>query len=153
MLDLATRNRRTAIRRELAEIKRAEKSARPARPKAERKVVGHVNLKADRASTKEPLYLAYVRRLPCAVGPVGCVGPVEAAHVRFGRPGEPPTGLQRKPPDCRAVPLCSGHHRTNPDAQHAGSERRFWERRGIDPHALADAHYATYRAEGAKANG
>jgi hypothetical protein len=91
-------------------------------------------------------YLAWLRRQPCAVRGahgLGCSGPVQAAHIRTPRPGEPPTGLQRKPNDDRATPLCAGHHAQ----QHGMSEMRFWSRFGIDPHALADRLYATFKGE------
>jgi hypothetical protein len=114
---------------------RERKTAKAARP---------VSPKANRGRVRDPGFLAYVRRLPCAVGPIGCAGGIEAAHIRYSLPGEPLTGMQRKPDDCRAVPLCAGHHRTNPDAQHAGSERAFWAKRGIDPHAIAASRYAQY---------
>ena len=114
---------------------RERKSAKATRP---------VSPKQNRGRVRDPSFLAYVRRLPCAVGPIGCSGGIEAAHIRYGLPGEPLTGMQRKPDDCRAVPLCAGHHRTNPDAQHAGNERRWWLDRGIDPHALAAMLYARY---------
>lgn len=100
-----------------------------------------------RVRIKEPAFLAFLRRQPCAVGPAGCSGPTEAAHVRYGRPGEPNAGLQRRPSDRNAVPLCVAHHREGPDAQHRTSERSWWAARGIDPHALADRFYAQFKGE------
>jgi len=122
-------------------VKRAErqaaKAARPAR------------VQPTAAGQRQPRvrdngFLAYTRRLPCAVGPVGCSGGIEAAHVRFGRPGAP-TGLGIKPDDRLAVPLCRGHHRDGPDAQHAGSERAWWAARGLDPFAIAARNFAAYQ--------
>ena len=120
------------VRKIKGKVRREAKAARP------------VNPKADRGRVRDPGFLVYVRRLPCSVGPIGCSGGIEAAHIRYSLPGEPLTGMQRKPDDSRCVPLCAGHHRTNPDAQHAGNERRWWLDRGIDPHALAATLYAQY---------
>lgn len=134
------------ILRRADEIKRAEKSARPARPKAERKVVGHVNLKADRGRVRDPGFLAFLRRQPCAVrGRNGhvCEGRIEAAHIRTHKPGEPPTGLQRKPSDRRATGLCSLAHRQ----QHETNEARWWASYGLDPFAVAETLFAAYQAE------
>jgi len=89
-------------------------------------------------------FLSYTRRLPCCVGPVGCSGGIEAAHIRYGRRGAP-TGLGIKPNDSDCVPLCRGHHRDGPDAQHAGSERAWWVKRGLDPFAIAAANFADYQ--------
>ena len=91
---------------------------------------------------REPAYLAFLRRQPCAVGPVGCSGPVEAAHVRAGS-----TGMQRKPDDAKSVPLCRGHHRDGPDAQHRSGEAVWWRRHGIDPFALAERLHAQFEAQ------
>lgn len=52
-------------------------------------------------------YLAWLRDQPCAVGPVGCSGPTEAAHVRRISEG---AGVGLKP-KWHAIPLCQGHHR------------------------------------------
>lgn len=132
-------SRKRALEAELRQIKRdIRKEAKKRRP---------VNQKADRGRVRDPGYLAFLRRQPCAVGPIGCDGPTEAAHIRFGLPGEPPTGLQRKPSDRRAAPLCAGHHRTGPDAQHAFGERAWWASRGIDPHQLAERLHAEYRSQ------
>lgn len=106
------------------------------------------NPKADRGRVRDPGFLAFLRRQPCAVGPVGCNGAIQACHVRYGRPGEPPTGLQRKPSDRRAVGMCRGHHLDNPDAQHRSGERAWWAARGIDPPVLADQLFAKYLSEG-----
>lgn len=118
---------------------RERKEAKKARPKSP---------KADRGRVRDNAFLAWVRRQPCAVGPVGCGGPTEAAHVRLSAPGEPMTGMQRKPNDARCVPLCQNHHRVGPDAQHAHGERQWWSARGIDPLQLAANYYARFQAEG-----
>jgi hypothetical protein len=127
---------------ELLKAHRRETKQPRAKPKAEK----HKN--AD-TRVKEPAYLAWLRRQPCAVGPDGCSGPVEAAHVRTAKRGDPPTGLGRKPDDCRATPLCRGHHRDGPDAQHKFNELRWWVGHGFDPHVVAEEHYARFLADGA----
>jgi len=118
-----------------ARERKAKKAQRPKSPKA------------DRGRVRDNGYLAFLRRQPCCVGPVGCRGVVQAAHVRYSRPGEPMTGMQRKPSDRNAVSLCEAHHLTGPDAQHSRGERQWWGARGIDPHALADRLYALYQQE------
>lgn len=118
----------------LAKHRKALKAARPAR------VIPTV--KGQRAPRKrDPGFLAYVRRQGCAVGPIGCDGPTQAAHIRTGLPGEPPTGLQRKPDDSRCTPLCAGHHRQ----QHAMQEMRFWAQFGKDPFTIAAYLYRQYQ--------
>jgi hypothetical protein len=125
------------VLRAAADIKRAaRKTAKAARPKRP---------KADRGRERDPGFLAFLRRQPCAVGPIGCGGAVEAAHVRFATPGAGPTGMQRKPDDKRAVPLCAMHHREGPLAQHRYNERRWWEAHRIDPLALANRLHEAYR--------
>lgn len=112
---------------------------RKARPKIESTAKGKC---APRV--RDPGFLAYLRRQPCAVGPLGCSGPTEAAHIRSHRPGEPPTGMGRKPDDCRATPLCRGHHRDGPDAQHDRNEMSWWIAHGFDPFVVAARHFAAY---------
>lgn len=125
-----------SILREADAIKRDErKASKQARPKSP---------KADRGRVRDPGFLAFLRRQSCAVGPDGCSGPVEAAHVRYSVPGEGSTGMQRKPSDTRAVPLCRVHHRDGPDAQHSTSERAWWAKHGIDPLALAARLFVIY---------
>lgn len=126
---------RAVLREARAIRQRKLRAAKKARPKSP---------KADRGRVRDNAYLAHVRRLPCCVGPEGCSGPVEAAHVRYSAPGEPMTGMQRKPSDSRAVPLCAAHHRTGPDAQHARGERQWWAARGIDPLALSARLYVEF---------
>lgn len=101
---------------------------------------------------RERGYLAFVRRLPCVAGLVEgachCHGPIHAAHVRFsiGRVVNP--GMGSKPDDRYALPLCSRHHLHD---QHRGSERAFYERLGVSPHALCDALHAAYEFNGSAA--
>lgn len=119
---------------------RERKEAKAARP---------TSPKADRGRVRDNGFLAFLRRQPCCVGPNGCSGPVEAAHVRFAVPGEGSTGMQRKPSDSRAVPLCVAHHREGPDAQHRSGERAWWTKHGIDALQLAASLYVQYLKGGA----
>ena len=60
---------------------------------------------------KDPAYLAKVASLPCCV----CgAHPVEVHHIRTG------CGMGQKAGDDQTLPLCPRHHRTGPDAFHAG---------------------------------
>lgn len=88
-------------------------------------------------------YLKWLRLRRCCV--CGRHPPVEAAHIRIGI-----TGMQRKPDDARALPLCAWCHREGPDAQHKGAELDFWNRFEIDPLALAAKLYAEYGGTGGK---
>src|SRR5262245_29562903 len=83
-------------------------------------------------------HLAYVRRQPCAV--CGTRFQVAAAHVRLASAKHnKATGMQQRPSDQWAVPLCAYHHRLGPVgiAQHKGSEAAFWKKAEIDPFELA----------------
>lgn len=75
-------------------------------------------------------YMAYVRRLPCAI----CVrlghvrnesanAPINSAH--HARTG---AGAARKNPDEWTIPLCPAHHQNSGDALHVMG-RKAWERR------------------------
>lgn len=123
-------------RRQISDIRRAARSREPKKPRSP---------KADRGRVMEPLYLAFLRRQRCAIaGRNGhrCEGAVQAAHIRAHKPGERPTGLQRKPDDRRATPLCAlAHHQQH----HAHvDEVRWWASYGLDPFEVADEHYARY---------
>lgn len=86
-------------------------------------------------------YLAQVRVCPCLhCGLDPCY---EAAHIRFasGSHGKA-SGMGKKPADRYALPLCPTHHRLARDCQHAGSERLFWSRLGINPLLVAERLYA-----------
>lgn len=77
-------------------------------------------------------HLALVRLLPCLYCGVEPCG--EAAHVRmasaaFGKS----SGLQKKPDDCWALPLCASDHRNAKHAQHNRNEQEFWDSLGINP--------------------
>lgn len=54
--------------------------------------------------------------------------------------------MGQKPHDRRTLPLCCGHHREGPKAQHAAGERAWWEARSIYPPALCADLSAAYDA-------
>lgn len=85
-------------------------------------------------------YLAMVRTLPC----LKCgMEPSEAAHVRFASAAfGKSSGLGKKPNDSATVPLCSGCHRLDRDAQHNRGEREFWAALNINPLLVAEKLYA-----------
>lgn len=85
-------------------------------------------------------YLAMVRTLPC----LRCGDePTEAAHVRFASAAfGAASGMQRKPPDRSALPLCAGCHRLDRDAQHKSGEREWWVVLGINPHLVCERLHA-----------
>jgi hypothetical protein len=88
---------------------------------------------------KLPQHLDFISYLPCI-----CCGDntsTEAAHVSMTdhRIAKRYRGLGEKSHDYFTVPMCGKHHRE----QHAaGDERRFWEKRKIDPVLTALALYA-----------
>ncbi len=89
---------------------------------------------------EDPKHLACLRQLPCAC----CLSNIEteAAHIRFGclEVGKPQTGMQTKPDDMYAVPLCGSCHR----AQHAAGDEESWWKNSVDrdPIRLALRLYA-----------
>ncbi len=89
-----------------------------------------------REPLRDPEYLEWLRRLPCAV--CGRRG-VHAAHLRSGsrRYGKPESGIAKKPDDDWTTPLCADDHLNDDAAQHRGNELAFWERHGLDPFAIA----------------
>lgn len=89
-------------------------------------------------------FLNFLRSRPCCI----CGLPAEAAHIRIGL-----TGMQTKPHDSRAVPLCVRHHREGPEAQHSMNEAVFWDKHRIDPFQLAARYYAEYGGDGGKSKG
>lgn len=90
-----------------------------------------------RGRQRSEKHLAFIRSLPCLVS--GSNFNVEAAHIRYSDAawGKINPGIQRKPDDCWTVPLSAAKHRLDPDSQHNGDEREFWERHGIDPLRIA----------------
>ncbi len=117
-----------------------------ARERKAAKAARRPNPKADRGRVRDNGYLAFLRRQACAVGPAGCGGPTDAAHIRSHRPGERPTGMGRKPDDRRATPLCRNHHTAGPDAQHNSNEMAWWAAHGLNPFDVADKLFAQYQA-------
>jgi hypothetical protein len=86
-------------------------------------------------------YLALVRQCPCLYCGVEPCG--EAAHVRlasaaFGKS----SGLQKKPDDCWALPLCASDHRNARHAQHKRGEAEFWQSLGINPLIVCERLFA-----------
>lgn len=94
-------------------------------------------------------FLAFVRTKPCA-NPSCRHVPAEAAHIRMGNIdiGKPSTGMQEKPDDRWAVPLCAWCHREAPNAQHKMNEGKFWKAVGVDPFQLAAKLYEEYGGTG-----
>ncbi|MFD1189705.1 hypothetical protein [Phenylobacterium conjunctum] len=147
-----------AERRELRDIDRRAKELR-AKKDAEKKAKAAAERKARAKALvrtpgqrqpreRDPGYLAFLRRLPCiasVVGVPGCGGATQAAHLRFSdaAKGRRNPGLASKPSDRHATPLCRDHHLGD---QHAGEERAFWNRLGVDPGDLSAALYAAYLA-------
>lgn len=89
---------------------------------------------------RDPDYLAMVRQCPC----LKCgMEPSEAAHVRYASASfGKASGLSKKPNDRHSVPLCSGCHRLDRDAQHSRGEKMFWAELGINPLIVAEKLYA-----------
>lgn len=99
----------------------------------------------------DPGFLRYVRRQPCCL--CGTRQGVEAAHIRMADRlrGYRSVGMQEKPHDRRAVPLCGFEHREAKDSQHAGNEGAFWKRHEVNPFIIAEAYFEDYRRENPKA--
>lgn len=112
----------------------ARQQATKARPKSP---------KADRGRERDNGFLAFLRRQPCVT--CGAHAPNDAAHLRMAcrEIGKPSTGMQVKPSDRFAVPLCRTCHTT----QHSGAESRFWSERGLNPFDIAARLFAQYRGE------
>lgn len=91
---------------------------------------------AKRKRVTDDSHLRWLRTLPSVIDGKR---PVEAAHIRFADPayGKRETGKGEKPDDRWALPLSPELHRE----QHAGNERLFWAKYGIDPCKVAGALY------------
>lgn len=128
-----------AILRKAAEIKRAKNRETRMKIAAARKPGG----KVSRGRERDNGFLAFLRRQPCVT--CGAAAPNDAAHLRMAcrEIGKPSTGMQVKPSDRFAVPLCRTCHTT----QHSGSEARFWSERGLNPFDIAARLFAQYRGE------
>jgi hypothetical protein len=100
------------------------------------------SLRQRRPRRESAKHLEFIRTLPCVL--TGTNFMVEAAHIRYedARVGKRATGMGEKPSDIWTIPLSAGKHRTDQDAQHAGAEREFWQRHGIDPCVIALALWA-----------
>lgn len=135
MMDQARRQRLQAAQAEVRELLKPEREAakiKAAQGRKDRaKAITRTAPEQRQPRLREPLYLAFIRRLPCAVADPDCAGPIEAAHLRFSeaRFGRVNSGMQAKPDDRWTVPLCRHHHQHD---QHKRNERVFWESRGID---------------------
>lgn len=148
-LSFDKRERLSALRREMAEIldpmNREAKAKRKAYRAAMVKRVGKREQGQRQPRERDPGFLAFLRRQPCAVAHLGgCSGPIEAAHIRYSdaSKGRNP-GMQAKNHDRNANPLCRHHHQHD---QHRRSERAFWEAAGLDAYDNAARLYAEYTA-------
>lgn len=143
-------------RRRLAELRRAVKAIEA--PERERKKIQRAKARAKREKAlsrssgqrqpreRDPGFLAFLRRQPCAVRHMGgCAGAVQAAHIRFSdsRQGRGNPGLGTKNHDRFCTALCEAHHIRD---QHAGAERAFWERAGLNAYDVAARLYEQYRS-------
>lgn len=139
----------TLTRRERDELHAAQLKVRQfkARERKDAKAKRPKSPKADRGRVRDNGYLAWLRRQPCVIGArvrtFACEGPIEACHIRMHKPGERPTGMQRKPDDARATPMCRLHHRL----QHSMNEREFWANARLDPFDTAAALYIRYQSK------
>lgn len=136
---------------QVRELERPEREARKiaaaqARRRREKALDGWKEQRQPREH--DPGFLAFLRSLPCIAGLMedgGCSGAVQAAHTRFSDATHDRrnSGMQAKPSDRHATPLCAGHHLHD---QHTGSEIKFWARLGIDPGDLSAALHRAYQA-------
>jgi len=86
-------------------------------------------------------YLRLVRECPCLMCGLDPCG--EAAHVRFASAAYgKASGLQKKPEDKWALPVCGDDHRVARHAQHQRNEQEFWASLGINPLLTATRLYA-----------
>jgi len=94
---------------------------------------------------RSPDYLAWIRMRPCAVCSKvsGGATMIEAAHTNVMGP----RGLGQKTTDFSAIPLCSGHHRENPDSYHRLGERWFAQVHQIRLPGLVQALNSHYRRQ------
>lgn len=148
-LDADKRARIAAAKAEIATIldpvKAKERKERRARDREARKRVGKRVEGQRQPRERDPGFLAFLRRQPCAAGHLGgCEGPIEAAHIRLSsaKHGVKNAGMQAKPSDKFATGLCRHHHQYD---QHRGSEAAFWGRVGLDPFDHAARLFAEYQ--------
>jgi len=90
-----------------------------------------------RPRVEDGRHLKAIRQLPCCI--CGTYQAIEAAHIRMASRahGKDSPGSGEKPSDRWAIPLCAGHHRLLPDAQHNIGEEAFWSKHRTDPFLLA----------------
>lgn len=92
-------------------------------------------------SYEDDAYLASVRALPCLYCGVEPCG--EAAHIRYASAAfGKSSGLQKKPADRWALPLCRDDHLNARHAQHKQNEEAFWLALGINPLLICERLYA-----------
>lgn len=146
------RARKAQLEREIAEIMDPENKAAKERRRQERaasiKRVGKRAPGQRQPREHDAGYLAFLRRLPCIAGVMGrddCAGATQAAHLRFSDAarGRVNPGMQSRPSDRFATPICEHHHLRD---QHARQEQAFWNSLGVDPGDLSAALYAAYLA-------
>lgn len=150
-LSAEQRARLEAARAEIAiimdPIKSAQRKERRQRDREMRQRVGKRAAGQRQPRERDPGFLAFLRRLPCAAGLMGrsgCCGPVQAAHVRYSAAGKGRNpGMGSKNHDRHANPLCEAHHLHD---QHTRSEVAFWADLGVDAYDLSAALYAAYQA-------
>ena len=80
-------------------------------------------------------FLRKIRQCACVI----CGMQAEAAHVRMSSAAH---GKSNGRDDKWVVPLCPGHHRLNPDAQHNSGEAAWWSRQEMDPLDIAQRLWA-----------
>lgn len=150
--DTEHRKKLAELRHEIRLIEKPAKDVDRKKARQERrervKAIGKPATGQRQPRERDAGFLAWVRRLPCMAGAIegGCEGSVQAAHLRFSdaAKGRINSGLQSKPSDKWATPLCASHHLHD---QHSAAERAFWERLGVDPGDLCMALYAAYLAD------
>lgn len=101
---------------------------------------------------KDPGFLIFLRTKPCCV--CGALAPSQAAHIRMACAaiGKEPAGMQQKPDDKYAVPLCGPILGSSDPADigchalqhHEGDEERFWIKVGKLPFQIAESYYLQY---------
>ena len=88
------------------------------------------NSRSKREQRKFPNYLNKIRDCPCII----CGGQAECAHLRMSSSEYDKVNGRD---DKWCTPLCAGHHRLYPDAQHNMGEWKFWALHKIDPLPIA----------------
>ena len=98
---------------------------------------GRLKVKGKRRfkASADPVYLDWVRSLPCLLAGVGCVDTVQPHHVRSRGAG----GTDRE-----TVPLCWLHHAEGHQVGWCTFERRYQ----VDLTMIAAQIAATYKGDG-----